>query len=180
MSEITEPKRVPTSTYKTTKSSDSNFYIIITSKLIMLSKSKSSRREYLSRTIPVIFKLKKSSQSQCEIVYYLAILKSSVTIILHRETRRSAYSPKSSKRPGCPPKLDSWAQRAIICHVEKYLYDNLHGLSTPSKLGHTIGRTIIWQYLIAVGFFGFKLRKKFFLCDKHKTAGLKWAKEYHD
>ena len=171
--EVTDRKRVPTGTHKTTECSNSIFYITRTSKLIMPSKPKGSRREYSSETISVILELKKSGQSHCEIAHHLEIPKSSVTTILHWEARQSDDLPKPSKRPGRPPKLDSRAQRAIICHVEKFPHDNLHALSNPSKSGYTIGRTTIWQYLKAAGFFWFKARKKLFLSDKHKAARLK-------
>ena len=72
----------------------------------MPSKPKGSRREYSSETISVILELKKSGQSHCEIAHHLEIPKSSVTTILHRETRQSDNLPKPSKQPGRPPKLD--------------------------------------------------------------------------
>ena len=153
MPEVTNRKRVPIGIHKTTKYSNSIFYITRTSKLIMPLEPKGSRREYLSKTILVILELKKSGQSYCEIAHHLDIFKSSVTTILYREARQSDDPPKPSKRPGRPPKLDSRAQRAIIRHVEKFPHDNLHALSNPSKSGYTIGRTTIWQYLKAAGFF---------------------------
>ena len=146
----------------------------------MPSKPKGSRREYSSETISVILELKKSGQSHREIAHHLEIPKSSVITILHREARQSDNPPKPSKRPGRLPKLDYRAQRAIIRHVEKFPYDNLHALSTPSKSGHTMGRTTIRRYLKAAGFFRFKARKKPFLSDKHKAARLKWAKEHQN
>ena len=85
--EVTDRKRVPTGTHKTTECSNSIFYITRTSKLIMPSKPKGSRREYSSETISVILELKKSGQSHCEIAYYLKILKSFVITILHWKVR---------------------------------------------------------------------------------------------
>lgn len=52
-------------------------------KLIMVSKPKSFRHKYLSKIISVIFKLKKSGQSNYEIAYYLEISKFFVTTILY-------------------------------------------------------------------------------------------------
>ena len=84
----------------------------------MFSKPKGSRREYLSETISLILELIKSGQSHREIAHHLEILKSSVTTILHRETRQLDNPPKPCKQSGCPPKLDSRAQQVIISHVE--------------------------------------------------------------
>ena len=81
--EVTDRKREPIGTYKTTECSNSIFYITRTSKLIMPSKPKGSRREYSSETISVILELKKSGQSHCEIAHHLKISKSSVTTILY-------------------------------------------------------------------------------------------------
>ena len=109
----------------------------------MPSKPKDSRREYLLKTSLVILELKKLGQLHHKIAHHLEIPKFSITTILYREARQSGNSFKPSKQPGCPPKLDFQAYQAIIRHVEKFLYDNLHVLSTPSKSGHTIGRTTI-------------------------------------
>ena len=177
---VTNRKLVPTGIYKTTECSNSIFYITKTSKLIMRSKLKGFRREYLSETISIILELKKSGQLYCEIAHHLEISKSSVTTILHWKARQSDNPPKPSKQPGRSPKLDSRAQRAIIHHVENFLYDNLHALSTPSKSGHIINWTTIRRYLKAAGFFWFKARKNSFLSDKHKAARLKWANKYQD
>ena len=171
--EVIDRKRVLIGTHKTTKCLNSIFYITRTLKLIIPSKPKGSRREYLSETISVILELNKSGQSHREIAHHLEILKSSVTTILHRRARQSDDPPKPSKQPGRRPKLDSRAQQTIIRHVEKFPHDNLYALSTLSKSGHTINQTTIQQYLKAVGFFRFKARKKPFLSVKHKAARLK-------
>ena len=170
MLEVIDRKLVLIGIYKSIKYSNSIFYITRTLKLSMPSKPKGFRREYSSEIISVLFELKNSGQSHCEIAYHLEISKSSVTTILYREVRQSDNSPKPSKQLGCPPKLDFRAQQAIIYYVKKFLHDNLHALSTPFKSGHTIGRTTIWQYLKAASFFRFKARKKPFLSNKHKAA----------
>ena len=180
VSEVTNQNQVPTSIYKTTKCSNSIIYITRTLKLIMSSKPKSSRREYLSETILVIFKLKKSGQSHCKITHHLEISKSSVTTIPHWEARQSNDPFKPNKQLGRPPKLDSRAQQEIICHVEKFPYDNLYALSTPFKSDYIISWTTIRRYLKAAGFFQFKARKKPFLSNKHKATRLNWAKEHQD
>lgn len=144
----------------------------------MLSKYKSSRPNYLSKTILVICELKKLGQSYCKIAYHLQIPKFSIIIILHRKVRQSDNLLKSSKPLEPLFKQDVWASQLIIYYVEKFLHDNLNILSTLFKSGHTIGWTIIWQYLKAIGFFLFKIRKKPFLSNKHKAARLKQAKKY--
>lgn len=68
---------------------NSNFSIIKTWKLIILSKSKSSRYENLSETILVILELKKVGQLYNKITYYFKISKSFMTTtIIHKEVKQ--------------------------------------------------------------------------------------------
>ena len=152
--EVIDRKCLPTGTQKIAECSKSNFSTTRTSKPIMPSKPKGSRREYLFETISAIIELKNSGQSHNEITHHFKIPKTSVTTILHRQARQSEHPLQPCKRPGHPPKLDARAQRAIIHHVEKFSHDNLNAAI------YTIGRTTIRRYLKASGYFRFKAGRK--------------------
>lgn len=103
--EITNQKRVLSGVYNIIKYLNLNFPITRISKFIMFSKSKSFRCEYLSKTISVIIKLKKSGQSYNIIIYHLEFYKSSIFIIFYRKTRLSINSSQINKQLSYFPKL---------------------------------------------------------------------------
>ena len=175
---VSNRQRLPSGTQKIAKCSTANFSTTSTSNLIMPSKPKSSRREYLSETISAILELHKSDQIYSEIAHQFKIPKSSVTTILHLQAGQPKQPLQPTKRLDCPSKLDARVQRAIICQVKKCTHENLHALSTPSKSGSSISRITIHKYLKAAGYFRFKAKRKPFLSDKHKAARLKWVQEH--
>ena len=83
VSEVTDRKRLPNGRQKIAECSNSNFSTIRTSKLIMPSKPKGSRREYSVKTILAILELKTSGQTYFKIAHHFKIPKSSVTVTIH-------------------------------------------------------------------------------------------------
>lgn len=104
----------------------------------MPSAPKTSRREHSLETVAAILTLHKDGKSLAQIGDQLTLPRSTVATILHRHARQPDQPLQPSKRSGRPRKLNDRDRRTLMRHVERYPYDNLKALGTPSKSGHTL------------------------------------------
>ena len=81
---------------------------------------------------------------------------------------------RKTKHIGQSTKLNAWFQRALICHIERFLHD------TSSKSGHTLFQETIQSYSKTAGYLQFKAHKKPLLTQKHKKVRLRWARKHVD
>ncbi len=139
-------------------------------KSIMPSKPKTSRREYSDEMVGIILALREAGKSYAKIANQVKVPWPSVVQIIHRATRIQNEPYWPTKRVGRLPKLDTRVWQALICHMKRILYDNLAALGTPSKSGTMLNRKTIQAYLKAEGYLQFKARRKPHLTKKHKEA----------
>lgn len=74
--------------YKIAEYLNSNFFITRSSNLIIFSKPKGSKYEYLFEIISVILELKYLCQLYNKIIYYLKIRQSSITTIFYQKIKQ--------------------------------------------------------------------------------------------
>ncbi len=154
------------------------YFINSSPKSIMRSKPKTSKKEYSDEIVEIILALCEAGKSYAQIADQVKVPRPSVVHIIHRATRTQNEPYRPTKQAGCPPKLDTRARRASICHVERNPYDNLVTLGTPSKLGTNLSQKPIRAYLKTAGYLRFTAQKKLHLTKKYKEAKLHWEREH--
>lgn len=66
---------------------------------------------------------------------YLKLEKSILISIIYCHNRQPEQQPQCTKRPGQTFKLDNWAKKVLICHVEQNFSDKLKALDMLLKSG---------------------------------------------
>ena len=116
--------------------------------------------------VEMILALCETGKSYAQIADQVKVPRPSVVHIIHQATRTENELYRLTNRAGRPLKLDTQVWRALICHMEWNLHDNLAALNTSSKLGTTFSRKNVPVYLKAAGYLQFKARRKPYLTKK--------------
>lgn len=89
----------------------------------------------MPKTILVILALYNLSNLIGQISDHVKVLRATIGLIIYWAIQTLDHPLYSNKRVGRPAKLDGRIWRALICHIEQNLDDNLASLITYSKFG---------------------------------------------
>lgn len=146
----------------------------------MLAKPKTAKRKHSNEIILVIFVWHSAGKLHKKIANYIKIPKLTVTRILQRGSKNPNKPYHKTKHVAQSTKLNAWSQRALICHIERFLHDNFAALSTSFKSGHTLSRETVQSYLKIARYLRVTACRKLCLTRKHKEAKLRSAQKHVD